>query len=506
MRQRLTLILLTFLFFSTSTACVPADDSPFDIGSRSELFVDRSLVHDSQGVSFTLHPGKKHSQNPLVTADQPWEGWRLEIYGTVLYDEEENIFKMWYFGGNEEHFEHWGTLYATSQDGITWNKPLVGTVKSSRFAKHNMVVQGMFLSSVYKDNAEPDPNRRYKMVCWRQKPPHGAHTMVSPDGLNWVQESEKPICRSSDVITAFYDSRTQQYVAFPKLVSTWRGHVRRTFGLSTSKDFINWTPSQGGIFRPDLRDDTGSLARIEQVRPLLDQPDDPHLMRTEFYGIGAYGHESCTIAFPWMFTINNNARYGNHEGPIEIQLATSRDLVKWERPFRTPIVELGPKGSWDEGVIVTSSSAIEVGDEVRLYYGGANYTHGTPALYKTENTGRHTRYTCSIGLVSWKRDRFVSVDAGRDQGVLTTVPVRFSGKQLQLNASAKDDGEIVVEVCDPSGRPIPGFEKSNPIQGDDLRHQVTFPGQKDVSEFAGQPVVIKFHLKNASLFSYRFHD
>ncbi len=43
-------------------------------------------------------------------------------------------------------------------------------------------------------------------------------------------------------------------------------------------------------------------------------------MRTEYYGIGVYPAESCTLAFPWVFTINNNARWGNHEGPEEIHL------------------------------------------------------------------------------------------------------------------------------------------------------------------------------------------
>ena len=49
-------------------------------------------------------------------------------------------------------------------------------------------------------------------------------------------------------------------------------------------------------------------------------PDDPKVMRTEFYGTGFYPAESCTVAFPWVFTINNNARYGNQEGPFELQL------------------------------------------------------------------------------------------------------------------------------------------------------------------------------------------
>lgn len=68
----------------------------YDAGSRAQLFVDRLLVREAEGVCFTQHPGTKHPQNPLLKADQPWEGWRLEIFGNVLYDEEERLFKMWY--------------------------------------------------------------------------------------------------------------------------------------------------------------------------------------------------------------------------------------------------------------------------------------------------------------------------------------------------------------------------------------------------------------------------
>ena len=330
--------------------------------------------------------------------------------------------------------------------------------------------------------------------------------MVSPDGLNWTQVGEENICRSSDVITATYDKYRNQYIAFPKLVTKTRGQVRRTFGLSTSKDFLNWTPSRDGIFMPDLRDDAGSLSRIEKSRHLLDREDDPELMRTEFYGIGIYPHESCTIAFPWIFTINNNARFGNHEGPMEIQLACSRDLVRWSRPFRTPVVQLGEPGTWDEGMLVTSSSAIQVKDEIWLYYGGANYTHGTPAIYRAENTGRLTRYTGSIGLVRWKLDRFVSVDGPTTGGTLTTVPILFSGKNLILNAKTKPQGSVRVELCDAAGTALVGYDNSDLFSGDQLRHTVTFQDKNDLSALVGKPVVLRFHLKNAELFSFGFKN
>ncbi|MCA9415098.1 MAG: hypothetical protein KC917_02465, partial [Candidatus Omnitrophica bacterium] len=288
---------------------------------------------------------------------------------------------------------------------------------------------------------------------------------------------------------------------FPKIGHSILGHNRGVFWLITSEDFKTWTEPKL-VFTPDRKDDASSLARIEEVRPILDVPDDPEVMRTEFYGIGAYPAESCTLAFVWVFTINNNARYGNQEGPGELQLAVSRDLENWKRPFRQPCVPRGDLGEWDCGFFCTQSRALRVGDEVWLYYTGSNYTHGTPCLYRAEGTGRHSKYTGAIGLAIWDLDRFGSLDAPPEGGVVTTIPMTFEGDRLEMNARTGEQGSIVVEVLDPAGRPLDKPLKSKPIQGDNLRHLVEFEG--DLSALEGQPVTLRFHMKDAELFAFAF--
>jgi hypothetical protein len=275
------------------------------------------------------------------------------------------------------------------------------------------------------------------------------------------------------------------------------------FWLTTSKDFTTWTAPEL-VITADLRDDASSLARIEEVRPLLDVPDNPALMRTEFYGVGAYPAESCTLAFVWMFTINNNARFGNQEGPGELQLAVSRDLKHWERPFRTPCVPRGKLGEWDCGFFATPSRALRVGDEVWLYYTGSTYTHGTPCLYRAEGTGRMTKHTGAIGLATWQYDRFVAAHTPAEGGSLTTIPIVFSGNRLEINARTNGDGAVRVHVLDAAGNPVQGFETSDPVTGDSLRHVVTWQANNDVSALAGKPVVLTFEMKNADLFAFAF--
>lgn len=494
---------LAVLVLTLSPVC--GADSALDISDRSQLCADKTWIGSSNDVDFTLHPGKKNQANPLVKADKPWEGWRISIYGTVLFDQDEKLFKMWYVGDKTPDFPDFATYYATSTDGLHWSKRPVGAIKSAKgLSEHNAVVDSCLLASIINDKTDPDPARRYKMTAWVQKPkPEGGpHTFLSPDGLHWTRLSEKPICRSNDVITSYYDVERKLYVAFPKLSTTVRGHVRRCFGMSTSKDFLTWTEPRY-VFQPDQFDDDGSLARIEAVRSMLDVPDDPALVRTEFYGIGTYRAESCTLAFPWVFTINNEARYGNHEGPSEIQFAVSRNLDKWERSFREPIVPRGKIGEWDSGFFTTSSHALRVGDEVWLYYGGSNYTHGTPCLYREQGTGRGDKYTGSIGLATWKLDRFVSAGGTAEGATLTTVPVLFRGDRLELNAATLPGGDVTVELLDLGGNTL---ANSKPFTGDNLRHRVEWIQAIDLPKLSSQPVSLRFQIKSASLFAFAFRQ
>jgi lysophospholipase L1-like esterase len=73
-----------------------------------------------------------------------------------------------------------------------------------------------------------------------------------------------------------------------------------------------------------------------------------------------------------------------------------------------------------------------------------------------------------------------------------------------MNAVTKPGGQIVVELLDAAGRPMDGFPPSEPFAGDELRHQVRFKGNGDVSALAGKPVVLRFRMKSASLFSFAF--
>src|SRR5262249_16961924 len=135
-----------------------------------------------------------------------------------------------------------------------------------------------------------------------------------------------------------------------------------------------------------------------------------------------------------------------------------------------------------------------------------NYTHGTPVPNGAPGAGLGTTYQGAIGLASWKRDRFVSVDGPTEGGTLTTVPIKFRGKRLEINAATRPRGTISVELLDAGGGPQEGFAASAPFSGDELRHVVKFGGQADVGRLAGLPVTLRFRLQNAELYSFAFRS
>ena len=130
------------------------------------------------------------------------------FYGTVLYDEGK--YRMWYYGKNEVRprpDEISMICYAESDDGISWEKP---NLRQKQFKGNwdnnalNLPGKQTYTASVIKDEEEPDPERRYKMVYNPQQESgplaerfgmaaSTLATATSLDGIIWAVEPEWPI-------------------------------------------------------------------------------------------------------------------------------------------------------------------------------------------------------------------------------------------------------------------------------------------------------------------------
>ena len=65
-----------------------------DLGHDVRLFLDPSAYADRWDVVARVNEPAKHPDNPVVIPDQPWE--HSIGLPSVLYDEQDEIFRMWY--------------------------------------------------------------------------------------------------------------------------------------------------------------------------------------------------------------------------------------------------------------------------------------------------------------------------------------------------------------------------------------------------------------------------
>ena len=81
------------------------------------------------------------------------------------------------------------------------------------------------------------------------------------------------------------------------------------------------------------------------------------------------------------------------------------------------------------------------------------------------------------------------------------------GSELEINYSTSAVGSVQVEIQDDQGRPQEGFALADSPEryGDRISDRVTWMGGPDVSAFAGRPVRLRFVLKDADVYAFKFN-
>ena len=103
-------------------------------------------------------------------------------------------------------------------------------------------------------------------------------------------------------------------------------------------------------------------------------------------------------------------------------------------------------------------------------------------------------------------DGFVSVYASLHGGEMITKPLIFEGNRLQINFATSAGGSVKVELQTADGEPIEGYTLEDAVEifGDELSRTVQWGDSPDASSLAGQPVRVRFALKDADLYSFQF--
>jgi len=453
--MRLTLSLsITALALLAGFAAPAIAADPVAIGDRLELFVDDHLIGKTEGdVSQALI--LPEPKEVVFTTDEAWEG-NTSGYYTVF--QEPGLYRMIYRGWQHDakkkaaHKEI--TCYAESKDGVHWTKPNLGLFEYNGSKENNIVWMGPGthnFTAFRDDNPATPDSERYKAFGGGRG---GLLPFSSPDCKTWKLMQEKPVITNGAFDSqnlAFWDTDRKEYRAY------WRyfGNGVRAIRTATSKDFIHWENEA------DLAYSQGDPKEHLYTNAIQKYVRAPHLF----------------LGFP--------TRYETKSQQVEPVMMLSRDGVTFHRYADPVIPRTAPKDRnhnrsnymvW--GMLQLPGSPKEI-----CVYGTENYYEATP--------GRVRRFVYRI-------DGFVALRGGSQGGVVTTKPLEYKGSKLLLNYKVAQDGELIVEAVDEKGKVI---GKSKPITGDAVDAPVAW--EQDPQFKSGQ-VTLRFHIKNADVYSLRF--
>jgi hypothetical protein len=512
---------LIVALLSTQAAVIGAETrAAIRIGPQRQLFLDDYIVEHATNLTRRVQQARKHEANPLIAKEHAWEpdGYFLP---SVIFDEEEKIFKAWLDGGGP------GVFYFTSKDGIRWERPKLHLFPQFDKEPTNRVVLSgyefdvkdappdkldylrsrergwkyfCYATGVIKDPRDPDPQRRYKMAfLWIDRKflrPGAAKpgkltalgVAFSPDGIHWTPVNEPVSHATHDAPTHInFDGKRRRWVMYGRafgVVSSEKKaaqasdpnlqyNMGRAVARAESADFIHWTPEKGDlVLASDARDTA----------------------MTEVYDMRSVAYEGVHIAFIHMFLNNPDSV------TLPIQLGVSRDNKTWQRlGDRSPFLAMGGVGDWDRSVLSPpTSDPVVVGDELRFYYTGRNQLHST--RWKFEDDPKllpaKSSFRGAFGLASIPRDRFVAMEASYRPGILRTKPFIHNGGTLHVNAAVKF-GVLTVSLLDEKGV---SQQKITVTGRDEL--DLALPGLSKLSSRKDLPVQIEFAVQNGRLFSF----
>ena len=433
------------------------------------LMLDSRLIDTTDNARLAVGTVKKHPANPLFKEDKPWEPRFDNLYTNIIYDDQEKLYKCWYSpfivdrASSETPSEkrsnaayrprgrEMGVCYATSKDGLAWDKPELGLVEFQGAKANNLVVRGPHGAGVFKDANDKDPTRRYKMFYKGKQ----MSVRFSADGLRWSDEiSCGEIAAAGDTHNnAFWCPERNCYVGITRL---W--DKQRLVGRTESPDFRKWTKA------------------VEVMRG-----DEAN----QIYAMPVFRHADVYLGLVMIYCPKPDR--------VHCELAWSPDTLNWHRiDTGTPLIPLSAnKGDNDWGCAYAAACPVFLEDETRLYYSASNGTH----------SGWRDGF---LALATLRPDGFAGyepLDKDKPANVLTQ-PVRCSGRNLRVTADAKG-GSLRATVLDANDKPVAVGEL---ITDDVTKAAVTFAAGADLTKLTGQDVRLKFDLTGAKLFAFAFSD
>lgn len=483
---------------SLANLAVAGGAEPLDVGSELQLMADPTLVGElGSGARLVLH--HPMPQEVSLVMDRPWEGNAVN-YMTAFRDGE--VFRLYYRGADvqyskdgyrETHREV--TCYAESRDGIHWTKPVLGLFEFEGSRQNNIVWDGLGTHNFtpFKDaNPSASGKARYKALGYGEaKSGKGLFAFQSEDAIHWSPMSDSPV-----ITRGAFDS--QNLAFWDPVRSEYREYHRdfrdgRDIRTATSKDFAHWTD-------PEFLDYTPGRISELYTNQIIPYFRAPHLLLgfpTRYVDRG-WTRSAEQLPRPDYRRLRGTKSPREGTAITDTMFMTSRDRKRfqvWPESFIRP--GLRKTDSWfygdiyqNWGLLQTRSTIADAPEEL--------------SMYVTESTMQER--PAYLRRYSLRLDGFVSASAPLAGGEVLTRTLRFSGDRLLLNFSTSAAGSIRIEIQDEGGRPIPGFAlaESPEIYGDSIEQPAPWKDDAALRKLSGWSVRLRFVLKDADLYAFRF--
>ncbi len=464
---------------SSESSCVQTKNEV-----RRHLLLDERVVEEVHNAELTLGTIIKHDANPLFGEDKPWEMRFDNLYANVLFDEEDQQYKVWYSPFIVDHSakgmsaQQWketkyqapfdremALCYASSKDGILWTKPELGLVDYNGSKANNILWRGSgntrakkagpHGSGVFKDIDDPDPKRRYKALLKSEI----LSVAFSSDGIDWEPAISCPESNSAGDThnNAFWAPTLDKYVGITR---QWSESFKRQVARTTSEDFLTW----------------------EKTHVVLEGLDDRH----QTYAMPTFFHGGVYIG---LLAIHDQV-----SDRVWTELTWSPDTETWHRvcPGTPFIPNSGKEGEYDWGCAYAAAYPVFDKDEIRIYYGGSDGLH----------TSWRNGYFCLATLRPDGFAGFKASDAGQ-QAIVTTATIFDVRDLLKVSADIRDGGELIVRVLDDTQRVIVESEKLTATVSDEEIHWLKDPLRSSDND---QLLRLQFMFRNATAYSFTLSE
>lgn len=383
--------------------------------------------------------------------------------------------------------------HAESYDGLNWKKVLRQT------RRHDDQPSNIVGGPWYRIRTPHDHDRPYKGLAHSkslpQPVPRGMYGLHSKDDANWSQPIHVTDTKCDTISSLVWFETAQKYFVFTRS-QMWHphlsGHLRVT-GIIESTDFEHWQPKRA-------------------VNLIPESAGFPYV---QVHGLNAHVYGDILIGLIPIVYLQEQGN--NFLGKFDIQLAMSRDGWNWNRVADGAVFIPNGPDNWDRWYVHSSSMARRT-DTLYYYYMGRPQMHGAVRQMREQGVVFKTpTMTTDLGVATLAADRFVAmkqVDPD-NPGVLDTPPVRFSGRDLIINAEL-DPADLQVELIGEQGavaqyqsEPLAGFERgvSKLIRKDALRYRVAWSADGEDKCLADaapqQPFIMRFILRKGELFAFQ---